>query len=55
MATGHMPAAPEWMGRVGAEWFFRLAREPRRLSRRYLFESPRALVSLALVLARTWL
>jgi N-acetylglucosaminyldiphosphoundecaprenol N-acetyl-beta-D-mannosaminyltransferase len=28
--------APQWMRRVGMEWFFRLAQEPRRLIRRYL-------------------
>jgi N-acetylglucosaminyldiphosphoundecaprenol N-acetyl-beta-D-mannosaminyltransferase len=55
MATDHMPAAPAWNGRVGLEWCYRLVREPRRLGRRYLLESPRALLSLALLLARTWL
>lgn len=55
MATDHMPAAPEWVGRVGLEWCYRLLHEPRRLGRRYLVESPRALMSLGLVLARTWL
>jgi N-acetylglucosaminyldiphosphoundecaprenol N-acetyl-beta-D-mannosaminyltransferase len=55
MATDHMPAAPEWIGRAGLEWAFRLAHEPRRLGRRYLIESPRALLLLTLILARTWL
>ena len=54
MATDHMPAAPDWMGRVGLEWAFRLGHEPRRLGRRYLIESPRALLMLTLILARTW-
>jgi N-acetylglucosaminyldiphosphoundecaprenol N-acetyl-beta-D-mannosaminyltransferase len=54
MATAHMPAAPEWVGRAGLEWAYRLVREPRRLGRRYLIESPQALFALALVLARTW-
>ncbi len=54
MATDHMPAAPDWIGRAGLEWAFRLAHEPRRLGRRYLIESPRALLLLTLVLARTW-
>jgi N-acetylglucosaminyldiphosphoundecaprenol N-acetyl-beta-D-mannosaminyltransferase len=53
MVTGDMPAAPGWTGRLGLEWAYRLCREPRRLGRRYLIESPRALVALALVLART--
>src|SRR5215468_8882405 len=30
--------APAWMSRAGLEWLFRLAREPRRLSRRYLLD-----------------
>jgi N-acetylglucosaminyldiphosphoundecaprenol N-acetyl-beta-D-mannosaminyltransferase len=52
MATNHMPAAPEWVGRAGLEWAYRLVHEPRRLGRRYLVESPRALLALLLVLAR---
>lgn len=34
--AGTVPRAPRWMQRVGAEWLFRLATEPRRLVRRYL-------------------
>lgn len=30
--------APRWMQRAGLEWLFRLAREPRRLARRYLID-----------------
>ncbi|SDC49723.1 N-acetylglucosaminyldiphosphoundecaprenol N-acetyl-beta-D-mannosaminyltransferase [Geodermatophilus telluris] len=48
MATGDMPAAPGWVGRVGLEWAYRLVHQPRRLGRRYLVESPRALLLLAL-------
>jgi N-acetylglucosaminyldiphosphoundecaprenol N-acetyl-beta-D-mannosaminyltransferase len=55
MATDHMPAAPDWIGRAGLEWAFRLAHEPRRLGRRYLIESPRALLLLTLILVRTWM
>lgn len=29
------PRAPQWMQRIGLEWFFRLCSEPRRLFRRY--------------------
>ncbi len=29
---------PRWSGRVGLEWVFRLAAEPKRLWRRYLLE-----------------
>lgn len=35
--------APVWMQRVGLEWFFRLAREPGRLWRRYLINYPRGI------------
>lgn len=36
-AAGTMRPAPKWMTSIGAEWLYRLAREPRRLWRRYLF------------------
>jgi N-acetylglucosaminyldiphosphoundecaprenol N-acetyl-beta-D-mannosaminyltransferase len=36
MAGGVVPQAPVWMRRTGLEWAFRLAREPRRLFRRYV-------------------
>ena len=32
--------APEWMQHSGLEWFFRLATEPRRLWKRYLYNNP---------------
>ena len=34
--TGRVAQAPKWMREHGLEWLFRLAREPRRLWRRYL-------------------
>ncbi|HJT33691.1 MAG TPA: WecB/TagA/CpsF family glycosyltransferase [Pirellulales bacterium] len=34
--AGHRRRAPRWMRRCGLEWFYRVAREPRRLARRYL-------------------
>ncbi len=34
--TGRVRRAPTWMQRIGLEWLFRLATEPRRLWRRYL-------------------
>ena len=52
MATGDMPGAPAWTGKAGLEWVYRLCHEPRRLGRRYLVESPRALLALILILAR---
>jgi N-acetylglucosaminyldiphosphoundecaprenol N-acetyl-beta-D-mannosaminyltransferase len=35
---GDVRRAPAWMQRTGLEWIHRLAREPRRLARRYLVE-----------------
>jgi N-acetylglucosaminyldiphosphoundecaprenol N-acetyl-beta-D-mannosaminyltransferase len=45
--AGEVPRAPVWMSRLGVEWLYRLAREPRRLWRRYLVEDPQALPILA--------
>jgi N-acetylglucosaminyldiphosphoundecaprenol N-acetyl-beta-D-mannosaminyltransferase len=39
--AGTKPQAPLWMQRNGLEWTFRLASEPRRLWRRYLFGNVR--------------
>jgi len=36
--AGVKPQAPDWMGRHGLEWLFRLLSEPRRLWRRYLIQ-----------------
>ncbi len=41
--AGRVKQAPVWMQRCGLEWFFRLTREPRRLWRRYIVETPRFL------------
>ncbi len=38
--AGAKPQAPVWMRRSGLEWLFRLASEPRRLWRRYLYQNP---------------
>lgn len=38
--AGRLPQAPPAMQRRGLEWLFRLASEPRRLWRRYLFLNP---------------
>jgi N-acetylglucosaminyldiphosphoundecaprenol N-acetyl-beta-D-mannosaminyltransferase len=35
--AGLLPQAPAWMQKSGLEWLFRLACEPRRLWRRYVF------------------
>jgi N-acetylglucosaminyldiphosphoundecaprenol N-acetyl-beta-D-mannosaminyltransferase len=41
--AGAKRQAPSWMGEHGLEWLFRLATEPRRLWRRYLFGNVRFL------------
>jgi N-acetylglucosaminyldiphosphoundecaprenol N-acetyl-beta-D-mannosaminyltransferase len=47
--------APRWMQRLGLEWTSRLAREPRRLGRRYLLEcAPTAVRLLARSAAARW-
>ncbi|HLW95907.1 MAG TPA: WecB/TagA/CpsF family glycosyltransferase [Solirubrobacteraceae bacterium] len=38
--AGLVAQAPPWMGRHGLEWSYRLAREPRRLWRRYARYNP---------------
>ncbi|WP_457637190.1 WecB/TagA/CpsF family glycosyltransferase [Oceanithermus sp.] len=39
--AGKVRKAPAWMQRMGLEWLFRLAMEPRRLWRRYAKHNPR--------------
>jgi N-acetylglucosaminyldiphosphoundecaprenol N-acetyl-beta-D-mannosaminyltransferase len=41
--AGNVKESPEWMGKLGLEWLFRLWQEPRRLWRRYLILNPRFL------------
>jgi exopolysaccharide biosynthesis WecB/TagA/CpsF family protein len=38
--AGILKQAPEWMQRIGLEWFYRLVQEPRRLWKRYLILNP---------------
>jgi N-acetylglucosaminyldiphosphoundecaprenol N-acetyl-beta-D-mannosaminyltransferase len=42
--AGLVPQAPGWMQRLGLEWSYRLAREPRRLWRRYVRYNPRFVI-----------
>jgi exopolysaccharide biosynthesis WecB/TagA/CpsF family protein len=42
--AGTATRPPAWATRIGAEWLVRLAREPRRLGRRYLAQGPAALL-----------
>ena len=39
--AGNVRECPEWIGRLGLEWLFRLTQEPKRLWRRYLILNPR--------------
>ena len=39
--AGHVTRAPAVLSRLGVEWLYRLAQEPRRLWRRYLVDDPR--------------
>ena len=45
--AGLVPQAPPWMQRAGLEWSYRLAREPRRLWRRYARYNPRFIAGFA--------
>jgi N-acetylglucosaminyldiphosphoundecaprenol N-acetyl-beta-D-mannosaminyltransferase len=50
--AGLVPQAPRWMQRNGLEWVYRLAREPRRLWRRYARYNPRFVAAFARQYAR---
>lgn len=39
--AGNVKESPEWMGKLGLEWLYRLTQEPKRLWRRYLMLNPR--------------
>jgi N-acetylglucosaminyldiphosphoundecaprenol N-acetyl-beta-D-mannosaminyltransferase len=41
--AGEVKRAPRWVSQIGFEWLYRLAREPRRLWRRYLLRDPKFL------------
>jgi N-acetylglucosaminyldiphosphoundecaprenol N-acetyl-beta-D-mannosaminyltransferase len=44
--AGRLAQAPRWVQRSGLEWAYRLAREPRRLARRYLRNNPAFVLSI---------
>jgi N-acetylglucosaminyldiphosphoundecaprenol N-acetyl-beta-D-mannosaminyltransferase len=48
--AGVAKRAPRWMSAAGLEWLFRLAQEPKRMSRRYLLRDPQ----FAAIVARQW-
>jgi N-acetylglucosaminyldiphosphoundecaprenol N-acetyl-beta-D-mannosaminyltransferase len=39
--AGNVKECPNWLGKLGLEWLFRLLQEPKRLWRRYLILNPR--------------
>jgi N-acetylglucosaminyldiphosphoundecaprenol N-acetyl-beta-D-mannosaminyltransferase len=45
--SGQLRRAPQWMRRLGLEWIFRLAMEPRRLLGRYAVTNSKFLILLA--------
>lgn len=51
--AGTTSQAPTWMQRSGLEWAYRLAREPRRLGKRYLWGNSMFLLEAARTLRRT--
>jgi N-acetylglucosaminyldiphosphoundecaprenol N-acetyl-beta-D-mannosaminyltransferase len=52
--AGDLREPPPWMRRNGLEWLWRLALEPRRLWRRYLFLNPAYLTLLAVQRLTGW-
>ena len=48
--AGTKSQAPRWMMRIGLEWLYRVATEPRRLWKRYLKHNPRFVVFFTLQL-----
>ncbi len=49
--AGNVKESPEWLGKLGLEWLFRLTQEPKRLWRRYLILNPRFVFQAAKQLA----
>lgn len=45
--AGTVSQAPVWMQQSGLEWGYRLAKEPRRLAKRYLWGNPRFIASVS--------
>jgi N-acetylglucosaminyldiphosphoundecaprenol N-acetyl-beta-D-mannosaminyltransferase len=48
--AGVVKRAPRWMSASGFEWLYRLAQEPKRMSRRYLLRDPQFVA----IVARQW-
>jgi N-acetylglucosaminyldiphosphoundecaprenol N-acetyl-beta-D-mannosaminyltransferase len=52
LLAGKTRATPDWMKRSGLQWLHRLAQEPRRLGKRYLYYNPRFVLHALKLLAR---
>lgn len=50
--AGNIRECPDWIGRLGLEWLFRLAQEPKRLWRRYLILNPQFMFLAAIQLIK---
>lgn len=50
--SGTVSQAPDWLQRVGLEWLYRLAQEPRRLWRRYAINNPQFMLLATAQVAR---
>lgn len=50
--AGRTATPPRFLGRVGLEWLYRLARDPKRLARRYIFEPLHLIARLSIRLAK---
>ena len=53
-ASGRVPRAPKWMQDAGLEWFFRLAKDPKRLWKRYLIRDSLFLIYALQELCLAW-
>jgi N-acetylglucosaminyldiphosphoundecaprenol N-acetyl-beta-D-mannosaminyltransferase len=51
--AGTVKRAPNWMIRIGMEWFYRLIKEPRRMWRRYLIGNVKFIRYILIEKART--
>lgn len=52
--SGEVSQAPRWLMKLGLEWLYRFATEPRRLWRRYLLNNPLFVILFALQLIQYW-
>ena len=50
--AGNVRDCPDWIGRLGLEWLYRLTQEPKRLWRRYLILNPRFMLLAAMQLVK---